>query len=852
MKSGSAAATASSENGTLTTPALAYPTAITFYLGRTNNATAKTLTVEVSTTSQFTDFATVATYDHTNVPVSTYKQYTINLYAYASEPVVYIRFVKSSGTSSPWRLDDVLISNVSTLVSGYNPKIIPEQASNSLAVTGLSANTTYYYRLSALANNSISVSASNIAVNTYKATSTADHRSKAPGAFSDVANWEYNHTGNAYIDAIQSPTSSNNITITHPMTMDVDYTVASGKTFTIGNGGSLIVAASSTLTITGNADFGGQSVTLQSTSITNGGAIGTITGSLTGASNVTIQRYTQAQRGYRTIANPFNSNQALSQLTNTIRITGLSTNNGTYGVTTGNPSVFYYDPTQLAGSNNVLQPITDATSTTNWGIGKALYVFVRGNGLEGSGGAGSGNYSGGISPVTLSMSSGTINQGSVIVNLPSYTSASADNYNLIGNPYPCPINLKNVTGISGFGNVYVYDPLGNIGLSDKYTIRGGFHVYSTNSDIIIPSLGGFYIQSTRSTPTNITFNESDKTTTLTPTCTIFGNGTPEPRVRLAVNTANGNVDDLKFGFNSNSSALGNDFYDAPKLSNSLFDFYSLSSDNKHLAIDYRSSATMDSIIPLGITTSVPGNYSINLSELSGLPNTKLVLMDKKLNTVTPLAKVGDSYSFSITTDSSSFGNQRFQLGLSQNVVLPVQLVDITAQLQTNKTVAFSWTTATEVNLAYYHVQRSMDGSNFSTVGKVAATGAGNYTYNDDLSIISNLPSTVYYRLQIVDNNASSAYSKVVSCQLSNVTKPALSIYPNPVQATLYAQVTVTKAGPIDITVTDMQGKLLSKQIAQVAAGTTAVSVNTASLAGGNYVLVIKGTDGIQKQQFVKE
>ncbi len=641
----------------------------------------------------------------------------------------------------------------------------------------------------------------------------------------------------------------------------------SANTFSSNTIKNLIINNAAGVTLGGNLNLSGVLtpttgllitggyLTLVSTDIFGGGSIAAGSNSGTYISgNVTVQRYSQAQRGYRTLSHPYNSAQTLVQLIDNFQITGLTGGGlGTYGLSTGNPSAFAYNPS--ATISPYVSPLTKITNSGySWGVGQGLYVFVRGNGNEGTGGSYA-SSGGSPSPVTIDVIGGTINQGNVDVAIVN-GGVNTDNYNLIGNPYPSPINLKDVRLADGTtllntiaSTVYVYNPAYSAGSTT--IMRGGFTAITNDGrDIIIPNMGAFYIQPTASA--TIRFREADKTLT-TPILDLFGTGTPAPRLRLAVNNSAGFIDDIQFGFNSSASAVATDRYDAPKLSNSILDFYSLSSGKARLAIDYRDvTAINGSTISLGIQTGAANMYNISLSELTGLPNTQVVLRDKLLKTETVLSNVGDSYSFDITADTATKGENRFEIGLLGTTVLPVQLVDITAQLQTNKTVAVSWTSATELNLAYYNVQRSTDGSNFSTVGKVAATGAGSYTYNDDLSTISNLPSTVYYRLQSVDKDASNAYSKVVSCQLSNVTKPALSIYPNPVQATLYAQVTVTKAGPIDITVTDMQGKLLSKQIAQVAAGTTAVSVNTASLAGGNYVLVIKGTDGIQKQQFVKE
>ena len=159
-----AAAIAGANTGTLTTPAIANPSSISFYLGRSSSTVAKTLTVEVSTTSQSAGFTTIATYDHSNVPVSSYNQYTVDLSAYASSPSVYIRFVKSSSTNSPWRLDDVVVTGlVPSFVTGYNNLSVGNVTTYN--VTGLSPETTYHYRVRAT-NGTVSANSNTISVTT--------------------------------------------------------------------------------------------------------------------------------------------------------------------------------------------------------------------------------------------------------------------------------------------------------------------------------------------------------------------------------------------------------------------------------------------------------------------------------------------------------------------------------------------------------------------------------------------------------------------------------------------------------------------------------------------------------------
>ena len=137
-----AAASFTSNNGTLTTVAIANPASLKFYLGRSSNTTAKTLNIKISTTNQTTGFSTIATYDHSNVPVSTYNQYTIDLSAYTIYDNVWIQFEKVATTTSPWRLDDIEVycgTPVCTSpVISAQPSTTPETVCQNATATTLS------------------------------------------------------------------------------------------------------------------------------------------------------------------------------------------------------------------------------------------------------------------------------------------------------------------------------------------------------------------------------------------------------------------------------------------------------------------------------------------------------------------------------------------------------------------------------------------------------------------------------------------------------------------------------------------------------------------------------------------
>ncbi len=106
-----AAANIGTYNGTLTLPPVSSPVSLTFQLGRTTSATVKMLIVEVGTAGLIGGFVPLDTFDHQNTPSGSFQQFSVNLTGWSMEPAVWIRFRKSSTTTSPWRIDDIEVYN---------------------------------------------------------------------------------------------------------------------------------------------------------------------------------------------------------------------------------------------------------------------------------------------------------------------------------------------------------------------------------------------------------------------------------------------------------------------------------------------------------------------------------------------------------------------------------------------------------------------------------------------------------------------------------------------------------------------------------------------------------------------
>ena len=142
-----AAVSFNSFNGTLTTETISFPTTLNFYLGRSNNASAKTLNINVSTTSQTGPFTTVQVFDHSNVTAGTYDMYSVDLSAYSTDTNVWVQFEKASSTTSPWRLDDIEVycgsgCTPTQTITSFSPSTGPVGTSVIINGTGFTSSST--------------------------------------------------------------------------------------------------------------------------------------------------------------------------------------------------------------------------------------------------------------------------------------------------------------------------------------------------------------------------------------------------------------------------------------------------------------------------------------------------------------------------------------------------------------------------------------------------------------------------------------------------------------------------------------------------------------------------------------
>ena len=174
-------------------------------------------------------------------------------------------------------------------------------------------------------------------------------------------------------------------------------------------------------------------------------------------------------------------------------------------------------------------------------------------------------------------------------------------------------------------------------------------------------------------------------------------------------------------------------------------------------------------------------------------------------------------------------------------LLPVKLASFTA-VKNGKSAQLEWKTTEETNSATFVVERSADGSNFSSRGTVAAVGqAASYQFID----ASPLPGDNYYRLKQLDKDNKFTYSKVIKL---NFGKDAIvKLSPNP--ASSYLHVTLENVGSaITVTLLDGNGRSVKQVI--LSQGTSSADISLAGIGRGVYTVRMIGPSGVQTQKLV--
>lgn len=560
----------------------------------------------------------------------------------------------TSGTSDSgenYQLYDSSNTTLGTSVAG---------SGSGLSWSSIAIGTGYY----AVATNSttgcVSSNSNSVAVSTITDKTWVGSTSNA---WSTAANWSCNSV----------PTSTDSIIISSGSPqLDTNFTVGSGGTLTLSGSGTLTINPTSILTIAGAANFGDKSVIIKSDN-TGTGTIGKVTGTLSNATNVTVERYIPAKRGWRALTAPVIGSTNASVFNNwqndgnVLANTGVEiwSNASTDGSVTnaGNASSLLSYTSGTTGSWN---PITNTSTTPLFTstINNPFMVFVTGPYATTST-----NITSGAAETTLKAT------GALITGPKSYTTVTNE-FAFIGNPYASPLNLTTMLDSNPTfgGNIWVWDA----NVTGTYSV-GTYNLFDNGVYTNIfsnPGISGAQIQSgqaffVRSTDgASFSIQEEHKGTTFSNA--VFRQASVAEILRVGlykqINTEWSGRDGAMTVITANAEANQT----ANKMANGT-ENVAFTKNGLLFASEHHLPLVASDVLNVRVwNTTVGVNYKLKINtEQFATTGLEATLQDLYTNTNTALNLDGTAveYPFTVTSDLASTGD-RFRIVFSPTLSTP--------------------------------------------------------------------------------------------------------------------------------------------------------------------------------------
>lgn len=174
--------------------------------------------------------------------------------------------------------------------------------------------------------------------------------------------------------------------------------------------------------------------------------------------------------------------------------------------------------------------------------------------------------------------------------------------------------------------------------------------------------------------------------------------------------------------------------------------------------------------------------------------------------------------------------------------LPVTFGTIKA-LQKSNDVEITWSTFTERNVSNFEIERSSNGRQFNSLGRVNAVG--NSDVKNNYAFVDNLPVTGnnFYRIKSIDLNGSTSYSKIVKVNTAEKNS-RLTIFPNPVESsTISFQASSLPRDQYRLQVHTYSGQLIHDELFSHPGGSFGQTINiSAAVKPGTYNLKLSSRE----------
>ncbi|MCG9880417.1 MAG: T9SS type A sorting domain-containing protein, partial [Bacteroidia bacterium] len=254
------------------------------------------------------------------------------------------------------------------------------------------------------------------------------------------------------------------------------------------------------------------------------------------------------------------------------------------------------------------------------------------------------------------------------------------------------------------------------------------------------------------------------------------------------------------------------------------------------------------------------SYQLNLladsairGSVANMNVANMARLDASWQLLTGSATQGNAARLFTTASQSAFGI--FTGTQGNNNPLPVSYLSFAAK-SVGSDVALNWQTASELNNKGFYVERSVDGTEFTSFGFIAGKGNSSklvsYQTVDPNAFENAGVSALYYRLRQVDFDGTEQVSESKLVALNQHLQSAVLVFPNPFTVELSAQVSLEEAALSTIQITDINGKILLTSQHNLVQGMQNVAIpNANELSSGVYFVKISTPSKIDVVKVIK-
>ncbi len=223
-----------------------------------------------------------------------------------------------------------------------------------------------------------------------------------------------------------------------------------------------------------------------------------------------------------------------------------------------------------------------------------------------------------------------------------------------------------------------------------------------------------------------------------------------------------------------------DMWDAlkvPQIAESL----SFSRSDTAIAIERRKIIPVNDTSYIILANAQQKNYRFEIIAANlNHPSLTGVLQDSYTHFYTPLNLNGTTVvEFAVNTSPASAAANRFKIVFATSAPLPVDFTNANA-MRNNNGIAINWSTANEINLQQFDVERSDNGRDFAVLQQVAPlqNNRGNAVYSvQDTKVGAGIN---FYRVRAISIRGRVQYSAILKVA-ANGGINQITVYPNPVR-----------------------------------------------------------------------